>query len=331
MIVVDAHLDLAYNAMLGRDLTLNLADLRARDPHDNVAAVSFESLRAGGIGLCLGTLFAAPQDGEHPWGYQDWRGARAQLQRQLEIYLRWQDGGHVVLLTGGAQIAAHVRSWSAESSPLGVVLLLEGAEGLESADDLPEWVSKGVRVVGPAWARANRFTGGNHEPGELTGRGEELLIAMRELNVPLDASHLPEVAFWRALELQPKLIASHSNARSRVPGERQLTGGMLEAIAERGGVVGTVLYNKFLQAGWERGDPRPPLEIVGEMLETLAGVVGWERVGVGSDLDGGFGVGELPLGLESAADLPRLAEAVPEERREAVLGGNWLRWLTANI
>ncbi len=334
--IVDAHLDLAYNAMLGRDLTLSLADLRASDPLSDLAAVSFDSLREGGVGLCLGTLFAMPQDEAHPWGYGDWRGAREQMKRQLEIYLRWQDGGHIVLLTDGAQIAAHARGWSGDPSsestaPLGVVLLIEGAEGLKDADDLPEWVSQGVRVLGPAWARGNRFTGGNHEPAPLTGRGEDLLTAMRELNVTLDVSHLPEVAFERASQLQPKLIATHSNARSLVPGERQLSGGMLETVAQLGSVVGTVLYDKFLKNGWERGDARPPLEIVGEMVEALAGVVGWDKIGIGSDLDGGFGVHELPRGLESAADLPSIGEVLPDEHRDAVLGGNWLRWLGKNL
>lgn len=328
--IVDAHLDLAYNAMLGRDLSLSLGALREQDPLPELAAVTFESLRQGGVGLCLGTLFAMPQDPAHPWGYEDWRGAREQAKRQLEQYLRWQDQGRVVVLTSREDIGAHARRWSAENSPLGVVLLMEGADPLEDADDLPFWHDAGVRVVGPAWKRT-RFAGGTGANGGLSERGQDLLVAMRELGVTLDASHLAEDAFWQAVELQPKVIATHSNARRLVPGDRHLSDEMLRAVAERGGMVGCVLYNKFLTAGWERGDTRPPLEVVGEMLRYLAGEIGWDRVGIGSDLDGGFGVHELPRGLDSAGDLPRLADLVPDDQREQVLSGNWLRWLGAHL
>ncbi|WP_041231736.1 dipeptidase [Deinococcus peraridilitoris] len=328
--IVDAHLDLAYNAMLGRDLTLSLGALREQDPLTDRATVTFETLRRGGVGLCLGTLFAMPQDAAHPWGYEDWQGARAQAQRQLEQYLRWQDHGHVVLLTSGQEVVEHARRWSADTSPLGVVLLMEGADPLRAADDLPYWAGAGVRVIGPAWKRT-RFAGGTGESGGLTERGEDLMVAMRELGVILDASHLAEEAFWQAINLQPKVIASHSNARAIVPTDRHLSADMLRAVAQLGGVTGCVLFNKFLRAGWERGDARLPLELVGEMLHHLAQEVGWDKVGLGSDLDGGFGVHELPRGLESAADLPRLAQLLPDEHREQVMGGNWLKWLGAQL
>lgn len=328
--IVDAHLDLAYNAMLGRDLSLPLSALREQDPLPDLAAVSFESLRRGGVGLCLGTLFAMPQAAGYPWGYENWRGAREQARGQLEQYLRWQDTGHVTILLTGQDVSEHARRWNAESSPLGVVLLMEGADPLDDADDLPFWHEAGVRVIGPAWKRT-RFSGGTGESGGLTERGQDLLVAMRELGLTLDASHLAEEAFWQATELQPRVIATHSNARRLVPGDRHLSDEMLRAVAQRQGVVGCVLYNKFLKAGWERGDTRPALEVVGEMLQHLAGEVGWDRVGIGSDLDGGFGVHELPRGLDSAADLPRLEATLPDEHREAVMSGNWLRWLGAHL
>lgn len=329
--ILDAHLDLAFGAMLGRDLTLPLADLRAADPEGDLAAVSFDSLRRGEVGVCLGTLFAHPRDENAPWGYEDWSGAREQMTRQLDQYLRWQDGGFVRLITTKAELLDHADRWSPETSPLGVILLIEGAEGLRDADDLPAWHARGVRVLGPAWAKRNRFTGGNAETGPLTDRGRELLVAMRELNVTLDASHLPEEAFWNAVDVQPQVVATHSNSRDLVPTERHLSDEMLRAIFERGGMVGVVLYNKFLQAGWERGDARPGLRIVADMAGRLAQVVGWDRVGLGSDLDGGFGVRELPRGLESAADLPKLGELFPDGHREGVLSGNWLRYWSEHL
>ncbi len=89
---------------------------------------------------------------------------------------------------------------------------------------------------------------------------------------------------------------------SLVPGERQLSDPMLRALGERGGIVGTVLYNPFLVAGWRKGDPRPGLEAVARHMAHVAGLVGWERVGLGSDLDGGD---PLPLGPARGPLAPR--------------------------
>lgn len=329
--IVDAHLDLAYLATTGRDLRLSLHELRERVAVGDVPTVTFSSLRRGEVGLCFGTLFAEPASDEAPRGYEDQRGAREQLDAQLETYLRWQDEGRVILLTSWAEIDAHVRSWTPEKSPLGVVLLIENAEPLRSADDLPRLVDAGVRLVGPAWVKANRFCGGNGEPSGLTDRGRDLLVAMRELGVPLDVSHLPEEAFWEALDLHPTVVATHSNARNVVGGERHLTPEQLRALRDRDGQVGCVLFNKFLRRGWDRGMERPPIEVVGDMIAALAEDIGWERVGIGSDLDGGFGRLELPRGLESAADLPRLADVLPDEHREGVLSGHWLAWLERHL
>jgi len=61
--------------------------------------------------------------------------------------------------------------------------------------------------------------------------------------------------------------------------------------------------------------------------EHVARLIGWERVAVGSDMDGGLGVDETPLELDTAADLARVGDAAPLEAREGFLGGNWLRFL----
>lgn len=59
----------------------------------------------------------------------------------------------------------------------------------------------------------------------------------------------------------------------------------------------------------------------------IASIVGWHRVGIGSDLDGGLGVDETPVELDTAADLVRIGDVVPPEARAGMLGENWLRFL----
>lgn len=325
--ILDGHLDLAYNAGLGRDLTLPLDGLRAADPVEGqTATVSFPELRAAGVRAAFATLFALPAgagelSGE---GYRDHAGARRQALEQLDQYRRWEDAGHVRLLTDAAALR-EVLAAPEGAGPLGLVLLMEGADPVRDADDLPFWVGAGVRVIGPAWG-ATRYAGGTDAPGPLTGAGRDLVAAMRDLGVTLDLSHLDDAAFDGVMEAPPRLIATHANSRALVPGNRHLTDEMARAVAASGGVIGLVLLSRFLRAGV--GDTvRVPPEAVLEHARHYARLVGWEHVGLGSDLDGGFGAEKTPLGIERYADVPGLLDHLPAEARAGVAGGNWARWL----
>lgn len=325
--LIDGHLDLAWNARRGRDLTLPLGRLRAADPvGGQTAMVTFGELRAAGVRVCLGTLFALPA-GAGPGGYTDHAGARAQAMAQLDQYRRWEDQGLIRLLRSGAQVAAHLAQ---PGERLGVVLLMEGADPVRDAGDLPFWVEAGVRLLGPAWGRT-RYAGGTGAPGPLTPAGRELVTAMRDLGVTLDASHLDDASFWEAAELGPRLIASHANSRAFVAGNRHLGDDMARAVAASGGVIGLVFLNSFLQAGWEEGQPRPGLETVAAQARHYAGVVGWEHVGLGTDLDGGFGRERVPAGVERYRDVGRVLALLPPEVRAGVASGNWARWLTRTL
>ena len=81
---------------------------------------------------------------------------------------------------------------------------------------------------------------------------------------------------------------------------------MLAALGEADGVVGVIPANAFLDDAYigtvEPGEPLT-LEAVGRHLDHMAAIVGWDRVGIGSDLDGGFGVEETPVELDTVADL----------------------------
>ncbi len=326
---IDAHLDLAYNAGLGRDLTLDLESLRDRDPLGDTATVTFPELRRGGVGLCLATLFAMPETRDSA-GYTTWQEARVQAVRQLDQYRRWQDAGLIELLGSGKEIREHAQRFGAATSPLGVVLLMEGADPLRDVDDLHFWHSAGVRAIGLSWGKT-RYAGGTDAPGPLSDRGRELLGGMRDLGVAQDLSHLDEEAFFEAAELQPRCFASHSNSRAFVDGNRHLSDEMVRAIGERRGVIGLVLLSTFLRRGWTPDQRRVELGEVRRHAEHYAELIGWKRVGLGSDLDGGFGNEKTPLGIERYRDLERLAEVLPEDVRTGVMGANWQRWLEANL
>ncbi|MGA2729574.1 MAG: dipeptidase [Terracidiphilus sp.] len=74
--------------------------------------------------------------------------------------------------------------------------------------------------------------------------------------------------------------------------------------------------------------PRPPLSVLIDHIDHIAKVAGVDHVGLGSDFDGVSG--QLPEGLDSPADLPKITAALmgrgySAEDCRKILGGNLLR------
>lgn len=320
--IVDAHLDLAHNAVdLGRDLLLPLEELRRLNTHSDMPVVTLPALRKGGVMVCFATLWVNPKQ------YSEPESAHAQALKQLEVYLRWEDMGYVRVIRSDLDLESHQIKWRRDKIPA-LVILIEGAECIRHPSEVEFWRRQGVRMIGPAWSRT-RYCGGTREPGGLTAMGVELMEAMNEAKIALDFAHMDEEAFWQTLEVfKGAVCATHANPRHFIPStNRHLTDAMLEAIAKRKGMVGVVLYNAFLVEGWQPGMDRVGLNIVQEHLEYMAKIIGWDKLGIGSDFDGGFGRDENPLGLDEPNDLHKLSGLVPVEHRENILNDNWLRWL----
>ncbi|MGA2888245.1 MAG: dipeptidase [Terracidiphilus sp.] len=73
---------------------------------------------------------------------------------------------------------------------------------------------------------------------------------------------------------------------------------------------------------------RPPFSVLIDHIDHIAKVAGVDHVGLGSDFDGISG--QLPEGIDSAADLPKITEALMARGYSAedcrkILGGNLLR------
>ncbi len=166
------------------------------------------------------------------------------------------------------------------------------------------------------------------------------------------------------------VIASHSSARALNDHPRNMTDDMLRAVARNDGVVQVNFFSAFLdqkfldaykaqkaerdaavaafeekykrehnvafvpyaaeaalEKEWAAKIPRPPFSSLIDHIDHIAKVAGVDHVGLGSDFDG---VTSLPEGLDSAADLPKITQALltrgytPAQIRK-ILGGNLLR------
>src|SRR4051794_39282194 len=97
MEIVDAHLDLAYNALRGRDV---LRPSREQTPDDEgIPTVGLPDLRAGNVGLICATIFCAPSIEGKP-GYHNAHESHSMAQAQISWYQRQVVDG-LMQLTGG--------------------------------------------------------------------------------------------------------------------------------------------------------------------------------------------------------------------------------------
>jgi len=169
-------------------------------------------------------------------------------------------------------------------------------------------------------------------------------LAANQVGVPLrlfivDLSHASEESCHDVLaSFEGALVASHSNPRRICAGERQLSDAVIRGLAERGGMIGIVPYGGHLVEDWrESGCPPVPLRRVGEAIHCAVEIAGTHRVvGIGSDFDGGFGAERTPEGLDTVADLPRLADTMTDfgfgdEMIYDILGRNWIRFFQRTL
>ncbi len=348
MAIVDAHLDIAYTALAdGRNLLLPVAQTRMLEPDkpsQGRASVSFPELREGGVALVFGTIFVMPEAAARHQTqkivYSDAQTAHRLGLQQLDYYHRLVDvqENHLRLVGDQRSLDEVLASQDSDDIPLvGVVPLMEGADPVRAPEELELWVEKGLRLIGLAWDDTRYAAGAWRSNSQgITKEGYALLEVMSDLGLILDLTHMNEKATLEALDQYAgTVVATHSNCRALVPGERQLSDSQIRAIGERDGVIGTVLYNSFLRPGYKKGDRKQSvtLDHVIAHIDHICQLLGDARhVGLGSDMDGGFGADDIPAELDSAADLPLIADRLraagyEEKHVRQIMGENWINLL----
>jgi len=204
----------------------------------------------------------------------------------------------------------------------------------------------------------------------LTEFGKQVVLEMNRLGMMVDISHVADKTFWDAIATtKAPVIASHSSARALVDAPRNMTDDMLRAVTKNDGVVQVNFFSGFddadfrkamiaqakdqataiqayedklkaegkpvnyvevdrIEREWTAKIPRPPLKSLIDHIDHIAKVAGIDHVGLGSDFDGVSGA--TPQGMDSAADLPKITQALLDRGYSAedikkILGGNLMR------
>ncbi len=207
-----------------------------------------------------------------------------------------------------------------------------------------------------------------HHDG-ITDFGRQVVREMNRMGMMVDISHVADRTFYQALVAsRAPVIASHSSSRALTNAPRNMTDDMLIALARNGGVAQANFYCAFIsqkyvdqvkelkaqhdpdyekvqslfmepqtpevkkqldvaKAALATKLPRPPLSDLIDHIDHMVKVAGVDHVGLGSDFDG---IDCSPQGLDSAADLPKITQALYERGYTAtdlnkILGGNLMR------
>jgi len=185
----------------------------------------------------------------------------------------------------------------------------------------------------------------------------------------VDISHVSDKTFYDALAVsRAPMIASHSSCRALCDAPRNMTDQMMKDLAAKGGVIQINYHVGFLSQEFRNAEKADPEinKAIGEEVQKLCGddeacqllegdrltrryveqgklprvdwtkiiehmdhavkVAGINHVGLGSDFDGA----NMPYGMEDAAKLPKITDALlrkgySEGDLKKILGENTLR------
>ncbi len=360
-LIVDAHADIAYNMLkYGRDYTraaeetqrLEIGTAAALENED--ALLGWPDYQRGQVAVIFSTLFALPArwstSSNKSQVYKTFDEAHRFYHEQLMTYHQMTDSApdKFRLIASSRDLDLILDHWqnpvpSESGHPVGMVVLMEGAEGIRNLSELEEWHELGLRLIGPAWV-GTRYCGGWKEPGPLTNDGRKLLSAMADYNFILDLSHMDEQSAVEALDIyRGPIVGTHGNCLSLMPNvnsNRYFSDRVLEGIIERDGVVGVVPFNSYLKVGWTVGQNKReevPLRYVADHIDHICQIAGDAlHAGIGSDFDGGFGLQSVPPEIETVADLQNLvsllqARGYSETDIANIFGGNWIARLKRDL
>ena len=241
---------------------------------------------------------------------------------------------------------ADIRKARAEGR-LAVGFHFQGSNGLGGMVEMVEvYYRLGVRQMLLAYNQRNQAADGCSERTDsgLSRYGMRLVDEMNRVGMVVDCTHMGYQSSMDAMEMsRSPVLFSHSNAKTLLAHDRNISDEQIRACARTGGVVGVTGVGHFLQA-----DMRATVEAFVRHLDYLAELIGPAHVGLGVDHvyytshkaaqragardmypQGYPATGEAGSYL-APEDIPRIADRLvvlgwPDEHIHGVLGANYLR------
>jgi membrane dipeptidase len=152
---------------------------------------------------------------------------------------------------------------------------------------------------------------------------DDMLRAIANSGGPGSKGGVVQVNFYSGFVSQ-----EYRDAQKKIEPEMKASVQALKDKAKAEGRVASPEEIDKVQREYADRIPRPPFKELIDQIDHVAKVAGVDHVGLGSDFDGISG--QLPQGIDSVADLPKITAALMERGYTAedcrkILGGNLLR------
>jgi membrane dipeptidase len=170
----------------------------------------------------------------------------------------------------------------------------------------------GLRIIQLAYAEQNYIaSGGEDVDGGLSLFGRKVIDQMNRVGILVDISHCGDKTVMDVIKYSEKPVAiTHANPRSLVNHHRNKTDEQIQALAEKGGVIGLTAWTPISMV---KKGVRPTLEDFLDFIDYVVKLVGTGHVGFGLDLTPNWDYNRADY--EKWANLyPNLAPASFEER-----------------
>lgn len=345
--LIDGHNDLPYVVRLDRDAKGNLATYGLGKVHPETDT-DIPRMQAGKL---AGQFFAAyvPPNHPKPAGF-----ALAQIALMRRIWERHAD----VFRPG---LSADDVGAAQKEGRVALFMTIENGSALDNElDALDAYWDLGVRLMtlchNDTHDWCDSATDAPRHNG-LTDFGKQVIGRMNRLGMVVDLAHVSPKVMHDVLDVSTApVVWSHSNAFSLCDHPRNVPDDVLDRVVKNDGLVMATFVPDFISQAsrdWHRpakdqygktpegldykkaeaeivrtAGPRPKATLAQycDHVEYLAGRIGHDHIGIGSDFFGGLN----PEGLEDASTFPRvIAELIrrgwSDENLAKLAGGNMLR------
>ena len=205
-----------------------------------------------------------------------------------------------------------------ESGRLAWVAVIESASCIENeVDRLDVLYGLGVRSVGVCYSESNMLGSGLKElkDGGLTDLGYDAVVRMNKLGILIDVSHTSDQTALDTIENSNKpIVISHSGMRSLTPTTRMFPDEVVQALAERGGIMGIEAAPNLTVT---EKHPLHGIDSFMEHIEYCIDLVGIDHVACGPDTNYTDHAGRYVWNIEHGREQGRGHYTRPERGKEA--------------
>src|SRR5712671_5103380 len=328
-IVVDTHADTPQ-----RFLDEGF-DIGSTDPND-VGHLSLDKARRGNLGAEFFSIWVDPETNQ---------GHFARHTFDLIDSVYEQAARHPDRMMMAFSVADIERAH--REHKLAALMGIEGGHSIENDIHLlRDYYRLGVRYMTLSWSNTNEWADSSgdindskiqHHNG-LTDFGMQVVREMNRLGMMVDISHVADKTFFGAMAtnggvVQVNFFSGFIDEDYRKAMEAQSKDQAaaiqkyVDSLKAQGKPINYIEIDRMGRE-WMAKIPRPPLKSLIDHIDHIAKVAGVDHVGLGSDFDGVSGA--TPQGIDSAADLPKITQALLDrgysaENIKKILGGNLLR------